>query len=68
MSTPRSLRIPPQVRPHVIETARGQFAALSAQAASGVSDRQPALLVPGYTGSKEDFLSIPCRSRPRDAR
>ena len=58
MSTPRSLRIPSRVRPHVIETARGQFAALSSQAASGVSDRQPALLVPGYTGSKEDFLSI----------
>ena len=58
MSTPRSLRIPPEVRPHVIKTTRGQFAALSAQAASGVSDRQGALLVPGYTGSKEDFLSI----------
>jgi pimeloyl-ACP methyl ester carboxylesterase len=58
VSTPRSLRIPPQVKPHVIETARGGFAALSAKAPSGVDDRQPALLVPGYTGSKEDFLSI----------
>jgi pimeloyl-ACP methyl ester carboxylesterase len=34
------------------------FAALSAQPASGVIERQPALLVPGYTGSKEDFLAI----------
>jgi pimeloyl-ACP methyl ester carboxylesterase len=25
---------------------------------TGVCERQPALLVPGYTGSKEDFLSI----------
>ena len=58
MSTPRSLRIPPQVKPHVIQTARGGFAALSGQAPSGVSDRHPALLVPGYTGSKEDFLSV----------
>jgi pimeloyl-ACP methyl ester carboxylesterase len=58
VSTPRSLRIPPQVKQHVIETPRGNFAALSAQAPGGASDRQPALLVPGYTGSKEDFLSI----------
>jgi pimeloyl-ACP methyl ester carboxylesterase len=41
-----------------VQTPRGPFAALTAEAASGVSDRQPALLVPGYTGSKEDFLAI----------
>jgi pimeloyl-ACP methyl ester carboxylesterase len=58
VSTPRSLRIPPLVRQHVINTARGTFAALSAGPPSGVVDHQPALLVPGYTGSKEDFLSI----------
>jgi len=58
VSTPRSLRIPPLVRQHVIDNARGTFAVLSAMPASGVVDRQPALLVPGYTGSKEDFLSI----------
>jgi pimeloyl-ACP methyl ester carboxylesterase len=58
VSTPRSLRIPAQVTAHVVRTPRGDFAALKAQAASGVSDRQPALLVPGYTGSKEDFLAI----------
>lgn len=58
MSIPRSLRIPPRVTPHVVQTRRGAFAALISEAASGVSDRQPALLVPGYTGSKEDFLAI----------
>src|SRR6266702_3092863 len=47
-----------QVRPLVIDTPRGTFAALTARPASGVSERQPALLVPGYTGSKEDFLAI----------
>jgi len=47
-----------QVRPLVIDTPRGMFAALTARPASGVSERQPALLVPGYTGSKEDFLAI----------
>ena len=41
-----------------IETARGAFAALEALPPSGVCERQPALLVPGYTGSKEDFLLI----------
>lgn len=58
MSTPRSLRIPQQVSPIVIETPRGAFAALAARPASGISEWQPALLVPGYTGSKEDFLAI----------
>lgn len=41
-----------------IETRRGVFAALEALPATGVCERQPALLVPGYTGSKEDFLSV----------
>jgi pimeloyl-ACP methyl ester carboxylesterase len=58
VSTPRSLRIPPRVTPHVVQTSRGDFAALKADAAGGAGDRQPALLVPGYTGSKEDFLAI----------
>ncbi|HEX9066483.1 MAG TPA: alpha/beta fold hydrolase [Streptosporangiaceae bacterium] len=58
MSTPRSLKLPPQVMPARIETPRGEFAALRAGPASGVSEREPALLVPGYTGSKEDFLAV----------
>lgn len=58
MSTPRSLKLPPQVTPVGIETPRGSFAALRAESASGVSEREPALLVPGYTGSKEDFLAV----------
>jgi pimeloyl-ACP methyl ester carboxylesterase len=58
VSTPRSLRMPSDVSPCIVETPRGRFAALRAQPASGSSEHQPALLVPGYTGSKEDFLSI----------
>jgi pimeloyl-ACP methyl ester carboxylesterase len=46
------------VRPLELKTPRGPFAALAARSASGVSERQPALLVPGYTGSKEDFLAV----------
>jgi pimeloyl-ACP methyl ester carboxylesterase len=41
-----------------IVTSRGTFAALVGETGSGVRERQPALLVPGYTGSKEDFLSV----------
>jgi pimeloyl-ACP methyl ester carboxylesterase len=39
-------------------TTRGVFAALEALPGSGVHERQPALLIPGYTGSKEDFLPV----------
>jgi pimeloyl-ACP methyl ester carboxylesterase len=41
-----------------IQTSRGEFAALEALPATGVCERSPALLIPGYTGSKEDFLSV----------
>jgi len=58
VSTPRTLRLPDGVRRVTIETARGPFAALEALPAAGVAERQPALLIPGYTGSKEDFLPV----------
>jgi len=58
VSTPRSLELSPRVRVTQIRTARGSFAALRADPAGGIGQRQPALLVPGYTGSKEDFLAI----------
>ena len=58
MSTPKALQLPSGVRRLTIETSRGKFAALEAVPLSGVHERQPALLVPGYTGSKEDFLLI----------
>ena len=58
MSTPRSLALPAGVRPCQITTPVGVFAALEALPRSGVSERLPALLVPGHTGSKEDFLAV----------
>ena len=58
MSTPRFLTLPPGVRRTDIETSRGTFAALEALPGSGVSERGPALLVPGFTGSKEDFIAV----------
>jgi pimeloyl-ACP methyl ester carboxylesterase len=58
VSTPRSLEMPDHVRSATLPTARGSFAILEAQPSRGVSFRQPAVLVPGFTGSKEDFLAI----------
>ena len=58
MSTPRSIDVPPGVRRITVKTRRGRFAAFEAMPATGVCERRPALLVPGFTGSKEDFLPI----------
>ncbi len=58
MSTPTSVDLPDGVRRITIRTSRGRFAALEAVPAWGVCEREAALLVPGYTGSKEDFLAI----------
>jgi pimeloyl-ACP methyl ester carboxylesterase len=58
MSTPTSLELPEGTRRSTVETARGQFAALDAMPAAGPCELSTALLVPGYTGSKEDFTAI----------
>jgi pimeloyl-ACP methyl ester carboxylesterase len=58
VSTPRSIDVPAGVRRFTLKTARGRFAAFEAMPATGVCERRPALLVPGFTGSKEDFLPI----------
>jgi len=42
----------------MIDTARGRFAAIEMPAARAIDPRTPALLLPGYTGSKEDFLAV----------
>jgi pimeloyl-ACP methyl ester carboxylesterase len=58
VSTPRFLDLPPGVTPQKIETPQGTFAVLEALPVSGVVERWPALLAPGLTGSKEDFLAV----------
>lgn len=58
MSTPTSLELPAGVRRITVASPRGTFAALEALPASGVPDLGTALLVPGYTGSKEDFINV----------
>ena len=58
MSTPRSLDLPDQVQRVTIHSLRGWFAALDAEPATGVCERRPALFIPGFTGSKEDFIPV----------
>jgi pimeloyl-ACP methyl ester carboxylesterase len=58
VSTPTSLDLPDGVQRTEIKTDLGTFAALDAHPVAGVCEWQPALLVPGYTGSKEDFIAV----------
>jgi pimeloyl-ACP methyl ester carboxylesterase len=57
VSRPRSLELPPGARATRLVTTRRDLAALVATPAAG-EDGWPALLVPGFTGSKEDFLAL----------
>lgn len=57
MSTPRSTRLPRGVERVTADTGRGAFAALVAGPAPA-GRRGAALLVPGFTGSKEDFTPL----------
>ncbi|MGW0121326.1 alpha/beta hydrolase [Streptomyces sp. NPDC003327] len=56
MSKPRSLALPPRTRARRLVTARGDFAVLDT--APAAERRGTVLLLPGYTGSKEDFLGL----------
>ncbi|MFF6773511.1 alpha/beta fold hydrolase [Streptomyces sp. NPDC012637] len=56
MSKPRSLALPPRTRGYRLSTARGEFAVLDTEAAG--QRHGTVLLLPGYTGSKEDFLAL----------
>ncbi|MGR4881973.1 alpha/beta fold hydrolase [Streptomyces sp. LARHCF249] len=54
MSKPPRLTLPPRARAYLLDTARGAFAVHEA----GAPVRGTALLVPGFTGSKEDFIAL----------
>jgi pimeloyl-ACP methyl ester carboxylesterase len=58
VSTPRHLDLDPLVQPHRLSAASGEIAALVATPPDGTTLRLPVLLVPGYTGSKEDFWHL----------
>lgn len=54
MSKPPFLGLPSAARARRLHTARGEFAVHDA----GTAERGTALLVPGFTGSKEDFIAL----------
>lgn len=58
MSRPPFLTLPENVTAYLLETARGAFAVLDAVPPAGTPRRGTALLVPGFTGSKEDFVAL----------
>ena len=60
MSRPPFLTLPEGVRATTVATPRGPLAALAADPPAGVTSpaKAPVLLVPGYTGSKEDFIAV----------
>jgi pimeloyl-ACP methyl ester carboxylesterase len=58
VSTPTTLELPAGVRRTTVVSPRGRFAVLEALPAAGVTELDTALLVPGYTGSKEDFINV----------
>jgi pimeloyl-ACP methyl ester carboxylesterase len=53
VSTPPFLELPEGVRAERVPTTRGALAALRAD-----GEGSPVLLVPGFTGSKEDFIAV----------
>ena len=58
MSQPPSLALPPRTRTGFLETDRGPFAILDCTPPVGVPNAGTVLLVPGFIGSKEDFLPL----------
>ena len=55
MSRPPSFTPPPGARAYSLRTARGEFAVVDSPVADGAAPRGTAMLLPGFTGSKEDF-------------
>lgn len=58
MSVPRSMSLAPEVTRATVPTGSGDLAAFVGQPPAEVTPTTPVLLVPGYTGSKEDFLPV----------
>lgn len=55
---PRSVTRPVGVRPEPLDVPGGELAALVSEPAPGTGQRRSVVLVPGFTGSKEDFLDL----------
>ncbi|MDN0195590.1 alpha/beta hydrolase [Streptomyces sp. S.PNR 29] len=49
---------PPHARAYPLRTARGEFAVVDTSVADGVEPKGVVLMLPGFTGSKEDFTLL----------
>jgi pimeloyl-ACP methyl ester carboxylesterase len=58
VSVPKNLTLAPEVSTGRVSAASGELAALIATPPAGVERRPGVLAVPGYTGSKEDFIHL----------
>lgn len=58
MSRPPTFLPPPCATARPLRTSRGDFAVLDAVPGAGVSRKGTVLLLPGFTGSKEDFIAL----------
>ena len=58
MSVPPSMSLDNEVSRATVTTASGDLAALVGEPPADAPAAAPVLLVPGYTGSKEDFLPV----------
>ncbi|HEX3826238.1 MAG TPA: alpha/beta hydrolase [Sporichthyaceae bacterium] len=58
MSTPPHLRLPAGAHAGLLATTRGDFAVYDAVPSPGTTRLGSAVLVPGFTGSKEDFITL----------
>jgi pimeloyl-ACP methyl ester carboxylesterase len=58
MSRPPFLTLSDHTRAYRLQTARGSFAVLDTTPPAGTATRGTALLIPGFTGSKEDFIAL----------
>jgi pimeloyl-ACP methyl ester carboxylesterase len=58
MSRPPFITLSEHTRAYRLQTARGPFAVLDTTPPDGTATRGTALLIPGFTGSKEDFIAL----------
>ncbi|MEV7204885.1 MULTISPECIES: alpha/beta fold hydrolase [unclassified Streptomyces] len=65
MSRNAAFSPPPDARAYRLRTARGEFAVVDSPVADGVAPKGVVVMLPGFTGSKEDFTLL---HRPLGAR
>jgi len=58
VSVPKHLDLGQYVVPATVKAPSGELAALVGTPPAGVAERRAVLAVPGYTGSKEDFIHL----------